>query len=104
MININSAYYIDRYRSHSLVVTVYFNISRRVIGFTARFWIPPLIAVTNYGLGVGVLAIICFFFQVLVGLASGIGPPVITFADVDCRALSSSCEESKSESVFQFKA
>ncbi|KAK5113320.1 hypothetical protein LTR85_010937 [Meristemomyces frigidus] len=65
IINVINTYCVDCYRTHSLTVTVFLNILRQVVGFTAGFWIPPLIAATGYGLGVGILAIMCFCFYVL---------------------------------------
>ena len=61
-----NTYCVDCYRSNALAVTTFLNVLRQVIGFTMAFWIPPLIDAVNFGLGIGVLAIVCFFFYALV--------------------------------------
>lgn len=66
IINVINTYSVDCYRTHSLAVTVFLNILRQIIGFSAGFWIPDLISATSIGLGFGIVAIMCFFFYALV--------------------------------------
>ncbi|KAK4892100.1 hypothetical protein LTR49_028620, partial [Elasticomyces elasticus] len=62
IMNVINTYCVDCYTTNALSITVFLGVGRQVIGFTTGFWIPPLIAATSYGLGIAILAIICFVF------------------------------------------
>ncbi|CZT25553.1 related to synaptic vesicle transporter SVOP and related transporters (major facilitator superfamily) [Ramularia collo-cygni] len=65
VLNVVITYCIECFPHHALAVTAFLNLGRQIIGFTAGFWIPPLVEDLGYGLGFGVMAIMCFFFFAL---------------------------------------
>jgi len=66
IINVINTYCIDCYRDYPVDFTSFLNIGRQVMGFTSVFWIPSLMASVGYGLGMGILAIVCFVFYLAV--------------------------------------